>query len=127
MDFVCKRCGHKATTKCNLKHHLTRKTLCEPKLNDVPIEELLMEVTPVKKEKKYICECGHQFASRQGLYLHRRGNACKAKNVSDNESISSSQLIEELQRKVKVLEDALLNGRGQQPNHTQTTLIPLNR
>jgi hypothetical protein len=34
----CKRCGYSTNIKGNFKKHLQRKTLCKPKLSNIPLE-----------------------------------------------------------------------------------------
>ena len=39
--FGCSRCGYESSRKADLLRHLRRKYPCRPKLQDVPIEDLL--------------------------------------------------------------------------------------
>ena len=40
VDYSCLRCGYIASQKINLKHHLNRKNICNPILDDISIEEV---------------------------------------------------------------------------------------
>ena len=40
VDYSCLRCGYIASQKINLKHHLNRKNICNPILEDISIEEV---------------------------------------------------------------------------------------
>ena len=40
VDYSCLRCGYIASQKINLKHHLNRKNVCKPILEDISIEEI---------------------------------------------------------------------------------------
>ena len=40
VDYSCLRCGYIASQKINLKHHLNRKNVCKPILEDISIEEV---------------------------------------------------------------------------------------
>jgi len=40
VDYSCLRCGYMASQKINLKHHLNRKNICNPILEDISIEEV---------------------------------------------------------------------------------------
>ena len=40
VDYICLRCGYIASQKINLKHHLNRKNICNPILEDISIEEV---------------------------------------------------------------------------------------
>ena len=40
VDYKCFRCGYVATQKINMKHHLNRKNICKPILEDISIENI---------------------------------------------------------------------------------------
>ena len=40
VEYSCLRCGYIASQKINLKHHLNRKNICNPILEDISIEEV---------------------------------------------------------------------------------------
>jgi hypothetical protein len=40
VDYSCLRCGYIASQKINLKHHLQRKNVCKPILEDISIDEI---------------------------------------------------------------------------------------
>jgi len=40
VHYFCYRCGYEASQKINLKHHLNRKKICKPILEDISIEEI---------------------------------------------------------------------------------------
>ena len=40
VEYNCLRCGYIASQKINLKHHLNRKNICNPILEDISIEEV---------------------------------------------------------------------------------------
>ena len=40
VDYNCLRCGYIASQKINLKHHLNRKNICKPILEDISIEDV---------------------------------------------------------------------------------------
>ena len=40
VDYSCLRCGYIASQKINLKHHLNRKNICKPILEDISIEKM---------------------------------------------------------------------------------------
>jgi hypothetical protein len=77
MDWVCKRCQHLSTSKCNLIKHLRRKTPCQDVNNVISIEAYITELT--KKEyndKTYDCRfCGTKFNNYQNR--HRHYKSCK--------------------------------------------------
>ena len=40
VEYRCYRCGYTASQKINLKHHLNRKNICKPILEDISIEKM---------------------------------------------------------------------------------------
>ena len=38
--YECQRCGYNTTLRGNIKHHLNRKNICEPILDNISIEEM---------------------------------------------------------------------------------------
>ena len=38
--YECQRCGYNTTLKGNIKHHLNRKNVCEPILDNISIEQM---------------------------------------------------------------------------------------
>ena len=40
VEYKCYRCGYIASQKINLKHHLNRKNICKPMLEDISIEKM---------------------------------------------------------------------------------------
>ena len=40
VDYSCLRCGYIASQKINFKHHLNRKNVCKPILEDISIDEI---------------------------------------------------------------------------------------
>ena len=54
VDYSCLRCGYIASQKINLKHHLQRKNICNPILEDISIEDIKIYYgfeTPPKSSK----------------------------------------------------------------------------
>lgn len=86
--FSCDRCGFVATTKSNLKQHLFRKTICIPRLNSIPREELqkslFASTDEMHQRKRFTCEyCAKGFTSSQAKYKHKR-YTCKKKNLQSS-------------------------------------------
>ena len=71
VDYSCLRCGYIASQKINLKHHLNRKNICNPILEDISIEEV----------KKYY---GFEFSSKVPQ------NASKSPHFSSKKSPQKS-------------------------------------
>jgi hypothetical protein len=69
----CKRCGYSTKYKNALKNHLNRKKVCEPKVSDIDVSELLEELSRGFNDKTYDCEkCGKKFNNRQNRHTHLR-------------------------------------------------------
>lgn len=75
--WICKRCGHEATTKSNLIRHLHRQTVCDVTKTNITIEAFIEELTKkVYNDKTYDCEfCGTKFNSRSNKSRHKK--TCK--------------------------------------------------
>ena len=126
MKYNCKRCGYSNNIKCNLITHFERKKQCEPKLVDIDIKTLFMElsgkgvkicvpvvetIVPVvetvveEKKPQYICTgCKKKFKNSKNLNQHIYRYGCKKK---EEEVIKESSKIAELEEKL-ALKDLLL-------------------
>lgn len=92
----CPRCGYKATKKSHLKDHYNRKTICNPIVADISIEECIkgMDI-----KRKYLCEyCNKKYSRSDSLNRHK--NKCVEKRL---------QMLEE---KNKELEKKLNNSNN---------------
>lgn len=87
LDWICKRCGHTSTAKCNLLKHLRRKTPCQPKIENTSVEDCINEL--VRKEynnKTYDCPyCSTKFNAYQNRHRHMK--TCKEADKIQKESI----------------------------------------
>ena len=126
MKYNCKRCGYSTNIKCNLITHFERKKQCEPKLVDIDIKTLFLElsgkgvkicvpvvetIVPVvdtvveEKKPQYICTgCKKKFKNSKNLNQHIYRYGCKKK---EEEVIKESSKIAELEEKL-ALKDLLL-------------------
>ena len=59
LSYTCKRCGYEAFQKCNLLDHLSRKKPCKPLREDIPCNDLLVEVSTLQKKESKEWECGN--------------------------------------------------------------------
>ena len=79
MKYCCKRCGYETSIRTNLRAHLSRKKVCDPIYNDIPIGELRAEIDD--NGEKIICyTCGKEFRHRQSKHRHMQLNHCKQKD-----------------------------------------------
>lgn len=114
--YECKRCGYSSDRLCNLKKHLNKKNECEPKYSNDTVASLLANLYGHdKKEKHFNCDdCGKEYASRSGLFFHKKKNNCKSseKPTPSEPNIDINKLLHELLQKHLELEskiDALTN------------------
>ena len=83
-NWMCKRCGHESTTKCNLLKHLQRKTPCKETHSSISIEDHINELTHREyNERTYDCNfCSRKFNSSKNRSRHHK--ICKEKPVAVN-------------------------------------------
>ena len=100
MEYICRRCGYTTPFLFNFKKHLKRKTLCSSTVADVSLEEDKEKYLNIVKPRntQYECDCGKEYASREGLYLHKK--KCKAKQSQKNDYALLKQEIDELKAKL---------------------------
>lgn len=86
--FACKRCGYTTKYKHVLVTHLERKNVCQPKLNDANVEDLLKELA--QNDKKYKCVCGLGYSHTASLYRHKLSclNAIQLQQRLDAEKVA---------------------------------------
>ncbi len=65
--FFCDKCDFKCSKKNNYDKHLT--TLKHIK-NCSGLQNIYEKMP--KMPKKYTCECGNEYAHRQGLFVHKK-------------------------------------------------------
>jgi hypothetical protein len=96
--FVCKRCGYFTTMKNSLLLHFGRKKLCPPRLQDIPIEELVnIDCSVENNEIIHNCEwCNKNYSNISNLYRHKKN--CVEKPIESNVTNDETNLrIQELQ------------------------------
>lgn len=78
--WICKRCGHDATTKSHLVRHLNKKKVCTVKNSNISVTDYIKELTTkTYNEKTYDCEaCGKKFNSCPNKSRHKK--TCKQIN-----------------------------------------------
>lgn len=102
-EYQCTRCGYHTADITNFRRHLTRKAVCEPKLADVDISTLQQEHLAEKKVKSHICDCGKAYASRSGLFLHKKKCSVITPPVPERleHGLDIEKLKEELKESIK--------------------------
>lgn len=72
-EYKCERCGYTSEDITNFRRHLTRKSVCEVKFENIDISILRDRHLAPKKDKSLSCNiCNKQFASRSGLHVHKK-------------------------------------------------------
>ena len=135
VNYTCLRCGYATKRKTIFIKHLNRKFVCEPKLNNISIDEIynkyfnydnsvnsVITIQNVPKtiqnipsrsktfQKKYICEhCDKTYSTKSNLNKHLK--KCKEKIIVDKEYNDLKNLVkllnEQLNEKTKSLEKEL--------------------
>ena len=108
--YECQRCGYNTTLRGNIKHHLNRKNICEPILDNISIEEMkdiynfeVKTMTPIDpkmtpidpkmtpidpkmnpNKSKYECIYCNNFYSKN-CHMRRHEKKCKLKKEKDLE------------------------------------------
>lgn len=95
MTEQCPRCHYSTNIKGNLKAHFLRKVPCKSIYCDTPVDILLRNKFPVKRNNFVCKDCGKEYSSRQGLYVHLQGLKCKNKDTDIR--ILLHQLVNEIQ------------------------------
>jgi hypothetical protein len=125
VNYICQRCGYETYHKSVFKKHLTRKKLCEPKLEELTKEELLY-LNNMNKDKnnsekssksnsfkssksnskssvskKFKCKyCDKSYKYKQGRWKHEQ--SCKNKENVDNKIIQNVYLrLEKIEKEYK--------------------------
>ena len=90
MKFICERCKYETDRSTNLKKHLKRVNICEPKYSKISVQDLLNKL---KKNSEFICDnCNKGFSHYSSLYRHKK------------DCLTDKEKIEFLLQKVKLLE-----------------------
>jgi hypothetical protein len=114
-EYTCKRCGFNTTFKNSIIRHLKRKTICQPILQDLSIDELLKDFIKEELTSGYQCEfCQKYFKTSQTKYHHKM--TCKKKNCDSD----CNDEIEILKNKIMNLENQMMKV-GNQPTTINNT------
>jgi hypothetical protein len=122
--YECKRCGYTCDRLCNLKKHFSRKVECESKYSSESISSLLTELNGnEKKTKIYQCDnCGKEYSSRSGLFMHKKKNVCK---VTDDIN-KLTETVQQLMIKNKELDSLTARQNTPQINNGVINNIQIN-
>ena len=101
VEYCCVRCGYTITNLTNFKKHLNRRTLCDPNIADVSLEDEKIKYNTIRENLEFKCICNKSFKSRQGLYLHKKVCTQYLQEVE----MSRDKRIELLEKEVKQLRE----------------------
>lgn len=128
-NHECPRCGYKTTNRCDFKRHLTRKTICEPEVNDISLDDIKRLYLSVK-EINYTCsKCSKGFTSRTGLKYHI--SQCTAEPphplipIQTDDDNSVAKKVESLEQQIQMLIQ-MLKEQSPSPNVTHIHNIQQN-
>ena len=111
MEFSCMRCGYKSKHKQCVINHLSRKTKCEPTVEDIDPTELIAKLQHKEyNAKTYDCKyCSTRFNTCSSRARHYK--VCKKKPVDR---------IEVLIKRIEKLEEDLQNKNNITTTHKNT-------
>jgi len=130
--YECQRCGYNTTLRGNIKHHLNRKNICQPILDNISIEEMkdiynlhlnILNPTkpinnPYEPKKTHIepkktpnnpfsCNYCNKICKRK-WHLSRHLNTCKIKKMELNKQKDEIDLLKLQQKKLEETVEKLL-------------------
>ncbi len=123
VDWICERCDHKSSSKCNLLKHLRNVTPCNTTHSTITREDYIAKLIHKDyNEKTYDCQyCQKKFNKYQNRHRHLKTcKTLKEQNESSDlklrkamaENISLKKIVEDLNAKVNELQ--------QQPSNSVT-------
>lgn len=127
LKFDCERCGHQATTKGNLLHHLKNKKICLDKNSKRTREAIIAdiigenEVNPNRRHKCNYCEKKFTSASskchHKKICPHRPG---ASPNVQNTEVSNDELLFDEPSTSTQNMQHIKVNAEASYPNIQNT-------
>ena len=119
--YECQRCGYNTTLRGNMKHHLNRKNICEPILDNISIEEMKdiynfevktmnpidPKMTPIDpkmnpNKSKYECIYCNNFYSKN-CHMRRHEKKCKLKKEKKEIDLEKDNEIKQMKLEIENL------------------------
>jgi hypothetical protein len=86
MIYECPRCGYNTTINTNFKNHLSNKTICEPLIADISLDDIRETIFSKKINNQYECEgCNKKYSSKETLRVHKK----KCESINSENPISN--------------------------------------
>ena len=139
--YECQRCGYNTTLKGNIKHHLNRKNVCEPLLDNISIEHMkeiynlndtskipqnnsnllnntsqIPQKTPKNKGSNQCSYCSKEFSRIDNLNRHLKTCKKKKKVLLENEELRET--VEKLIIECSTMKNLLNSKQSNKSNNT---------
>ena len=139
--YECQRCGYNTTLKGNIKHHLNRKYVCEPILDNISIEQMkeiynlnetsknpqnnskllkntsqIPQKTPKNEGSNQCSYCSKEFSRIDNLNRHLKTCKKKKKVLLENEELRET--VEKLIIECSTMKDLLKSKQSSKSNNT---------
>ena len=139
--YECQRCGYNTTLKGNIKHHLNRKYVCEPILDNISIEHMreiynlnetskkpqnnsnlltntskIPQKTPKNEGSNQCSYCSKEFSRIDNLNRHLKTCKKKKKVLLENEELRET--VEKLIIECSTMKDLLKSKQSSKSNST---------
>lgn len=97
MSYKCERCGYEVSQRHLMKRHFERKIICKPKVQDIPLEDVVKKFNETDKERNYPCKfCNKAFTDASNKCRHQRECSLKNDTISSLKN-DYKRLCEELE------------------------------
>ena len=139
--YECQRCGYNTTLKGNIKHHLNRKNVCEPILDNISIEQMkdiynlnetsknpqnnsnlltntsqIPQKTPKNEASNQCSYCSKEFSRIDNLNRHLKTCKKKKKVLLENEELRET--VEKLIIECSTMKNLLNSKQSNKSNNT---------
>jgi len=139
--YECQRCGYNTTLRGNIKHHLNRKYVCEPILDNISIEQMkdiynlnetsknpqnnsnlltntsqIPQKTPKNEDSNQCSYCSKEFSRIDNLNRHLKTCKKKKKVLLENEELRET--VEKLIIECSTMKNLLNSKQSNKSNNT---------
>jgi len=143
--YECQRCGYNTTLKGNIKHHLNRKNICKPLLDNISIEQMkdiynlnetsknpqnnsnlltntsqIPQKTPKNEDSNQCSYCSKEFSRIDNLNRHLKTCKKKKKVLLENEELRET--VEKLIIECSIMKNLLNSKQSNKSNKSNNTI-----